>query len=295
MMGAKFVTSALSILPPTRDADRQQLLAGWQSIAQGLVGIKVTAREVRAVRSLLSSRLAPVADILGIHTAGGGNCGRSPDVVSSGRKTSRSSKHHMDTVGYLHLRGKNPPTWYVSYSVNALSPEGEPIRKRVQERIGPVTELTEQQARARKNEILLRAGAGPLVGPRPIAPTVAEFVEQRFLPEHVALLKKAGRLHYRTYLKNHVLPGIGSLKLKDVDHEDIQRLVRLKQQAKPHLVRIKERLPETLSPQTLRHIRNVCCRRRWSRSNGGEARVGPRVALHDYKSWRGLLAALPDE
>jgi hypothetical protein len=201
----------------------------------------------------------------------------------------------MDEVGYLHLRGENPPTWYVSYSVNALSPEGEPIRKRVQERIGPATELTEQQARARKNEILLRAGAGPLVGPRPIAPTVAEFVEQRFLPEHVALLKKAGRLHYRTYLKNHVLPGIGSLKLKDVDHEDIQRLVRLKQQAKPHLVRIKERLPETLSPQTLRHIRNVCCRRRWSRSNGGEARVGPRVALHDYKSWRGLLAALPDE
>ena len=165
----------------------------------------------------------------------------------------------MDSVGYLHLRGKNPPVWYVNFTVEVLSPEGAVIRQRVRRRIGPVTELTEQQARARKNEILVSEGATAIsTGARPVSPTVAEFVVQRFMPEHVELLKKAGRLHYGTYLKNHVLPGIGPLRLKDVSHDDIQRLIRLKQNAKPRLIRLKEEVPDALSPQTLRHIRNVC-------------------------------------
>jgi hypothetical protein len=106
-------------------------------------------------------------------------------------------------------------------------PEGAVIRQRVRKRIGPVTELTEQQARARKNEILVSEGATAIsTGARPVSHTVAEFVALRFMPEHVALLKKAGRLHYGTYLKNHVLPGIGPLRLKDVSHDDIQHLIR---------------------------------------------------------------------
>jgi len=119
--------------------------------------------------------------------------------------------------------------------------------------------LTEQQARNLKNEIMMRAGAAPTsTGARPVASTLAEFVAQHFMGQHVDLLKKAGRLHYKTYLKNHVLPGLGALKLKDVTHDDIQRLIRLKQNAKPKLIRLKEEVPDALSPQTLRHIRNAC-------------------------------------
>ena len=64
---------------PARDPERQQVLAGWQQIAEGLIQIKATGREIRAVRSLLSSRLAPVADILGIH-----NCVEARGVLRSG-------------------------------------------------------------------------------------------------------------------------------------------------------------------------------------------------------------------
>jgi hypothetical protein len=60
--------------------DAEQLLTGWQRIAEGLIRIKATAREVRAVRSLLSSRLALVADILGIHCT----CAEARAVFSSG-------------------------------------------------------------------------------------------------------------------------------------------------------------------------------------------------------------------
>lgn len=244
----------MALSEPIRDAERQQLLAGWQRIAQGLIDIKATKREIRTIRSLLSSRLGPVAAILGIHT-----CLAARAVVSSGGNIAKRGKNRMDGVGYLHLRGKNPPTWYVNFTVKTLSSAGKMVRQRVRRRIGPATELTEQQARALKNEILVQAEVVPLrVTARPIALTVAEFVAQSFMPEHVTVLKKAGQLHYKTYLKNHVLPGIGALRLRDVAHDDIQHLIRLKQQAKPKLIRLKEEVPDALSPQSLRHIRNVC-------------------------------------
>jgi integrase len=164
----------------------------------------------------------------------------------------------MDNIGHLHLRGREP-VWYVVYSVDAISAEGKVTRKRVRERIGPASEMTEQQARARKNEILLRAGANIARTPAGLKiHTVAEFVTRHFIPEHVDLLKKAGQLHYRNHLKNHILPCIGSMKLKDVSHGDIQQLLRLKQQVKPNLRRTVEPVSEVLSSQTLRHIRNAC-------------------------------------
>lgn len=79
--------------------------------------------------------------------------------------------------------------------------------------------------------------------------TVREFVERKFQPEHVTMLKPGGRAHYATYLisaldgvpevrkrsrkkVNGVSPadpkrlhGIGDLRLRDVTTEDCQRLI----------------------------------------------------------------------
>lgn len=56
--------------------------------------------------------------------------------------------------------------------------------------------------------------------------TVAEFIEKRFRPEHVALLRPAGQAHYG-YMLEHVVGegGIGELRLRDVTTADVQRLV----------------------------------------------------------------------
>jgi integrase len=233
----------------SRDVPREQVLDGWQRIAEGLIRLKATSRQVRLVRSILSSSLAPAADILGVHT-----CAHANGVVPSKK---RENKNKLDQVGHLHLRGRTP-VWYVNYTVQTISASGKIERKRVRTRIGPASEFTEQQARARKIEILAQAGVG-LVAPATVAPpTVSEFVSRLFLPEHVSLLKRAGQLHYQNHLKNHVIPSIGTLKLKDVTHQDIQRLLFQKQQAKPKLTRTKEEVPARLSSQTLRHIRNVC-------------------------------------
>jgi hypothetical protein len=82
--------------------------------------------------------------------------------------------------------------------------------------------------------------------------TVREFVERKFLPEHVAYKKHGGQEHYRSQLpfvldgipdkkisrggKTRFKPGeepplirrtfgIGDLRLRDVQKEHIQRLV----------------------------------------------------------------------
>lgn len=96
--------------------------------------------------------------------------------------------------------------------------------------------------------------------------TVAQFVERRFVPESVMMMKPAGRIHYTTMLphvlegipverrsfkgtkKGQELPeiprmfGIGKKRMRDVNHEDVQRLVA-------------EAIRRKYSPQTLRHIR----------------------------------------
>ena len=75
------------------------------------------------------------------------------------------------------------------------------------------------------------------------AVTVANFVEQRFLPDHVALLKRSGRSHYEAMLK-HVLPGLGTLRLKDITAADIQKLV-------------SSMLSQGYSVQTVKHVRTI--------------------------------------
>jgi integrase len=99
--------------------------------------------------------------------------------------------------------------------------------------------------------------------------TLSDFVERKFIPEHVAMLKIAGRTHYHAILK-HVLkpedvdrmflvpaekskaklktingwPYLGDLRLRDARQDDIQRL-------------ISAALNRGYSTQTVKHIRNV--------------------------------------
>lgn len=101
--------------------------------------------------------------------------------------------------------------------------------------------------------------------------TVREFVERKFLPEHVANLKLAGRKHYaqqlpfvldgipdkkgarggKTIFKQGEEPppvprsfGIGAMRLRDVRREDLQRLVGM--------MRLRG-----YSTQSVRHVKTV--------------------------------------
>ena len=111
--------------------------------------------------------------------------------------------------------------------------------------IGPsagLGKLTEKEARRLGWENFLSKLDAGVCAPHS-AVTIANFVEQRFLPDHVALLKRSGRSHYESMLK-HVLPGLGTLRLKDITAADIQKLVSCL-------------LAQNYSVQTVKHVRTT--------------------------------------
>ena len=47
--------------------------------------------------------------------------------------------------------------------------------------------------------------------------TVQVFVEQYFLPDHVATLSRARQARYHEVLDQHILPAIGKVRFGDVN------------------------------------------------------------------------------
>lgn len=74
--------------------------------------------------------------------------------------------------------------------------------------------------------------------------TVAQFVAERFTPDHVKNLKTSGQIHYKYLLDRHVLPNLGSMQLNAVTPLHVQTFINIKRD-------------DGLSPQTLYHIRNA--------------------------------------
>jgi integrase len=102
--------------------------------------------------------------------------------------------------------------------------------------IGPAEgpqRLTEKQARRIAWDNFLSRLDQNTRTPMSVA-TLREFVERKFIPEHVALLKRSGQLHYgarseRTGeyggMLRHILPALGDLKLRDICPSDLQQFV----------------------------------------------------------------------
>jgi integrase len=125
--------------------------------------------------------------------------------------------------------------------------------------IGPADgprRLTEKQARRIAWDNFLSRLDQNTRTPMSVA-TLREFVERKFIPEHVALLKRAGLLHYRGMLK-HILPALGSLKLRDVSPSDLQQFVSaltVEKRKKVGKQIVSSRVPA--SPQTRLHVKNA--------------------------------------
>src|SRR6266705_3357862 len=135
--------------------------------------------------------------------------------------------------------------------------------------IGPATgkgAFTEKQARRLAWENFLSRLDQNNRTPQSIA-TVQEFVERKFLPEHVAILKKAGQVHYgkrneKTGEYNgmlaHIMPALGQIRLREVGYEDVQRLVSgliITRTRKLGDSLLKTQHPA--STQTRQHVRNA--------------------------------------
>lgn len=141
--------------------------------------------------------------------------------------------------GYVHRQGN---AWYVAYREDAIGAEGKIVRVRRNLRVADAKEVSKREAQRIAREILNRVDQQ---AQRPLSlVTVADFIVGRFKPDVVWALKHAGQKHYNYILDKHVMPALGDMRLRDVDNDMVQALVKMKIEA-------------GYSVQTAVHIRNA--------------------------------------
>ena len=166
-----------------------------------------------------------------------------PEVMSSCGRNLELARRRLQQKGDLFNQGG---MWKLRWHEDKISADGDVTRGwsravHIGPSAGPL-KLTEKEARRLGRENFLSKLDAGVCAPHS-AVTICNFVEQRFLPDHVALLKRSGRSHYESMLK-HVPPTLQNLRLKDITAADIQRLV-------------SSMLAKDYSVQTVKHVRTV--------------------------------------
>ena len=166
-----------------------------------------------------------------------------PEVMSSCGRDLALARRRLQQKGDLFDQGG---MWKLRWHEDKIGPDGELTRGWSRAvHIGPSAgagKLTEKEARRLGWENFLSKLDAGVCAPHS-AVTIENFVEQQFLPDHVALLKRSGRSHYESMLK-HVLPALRNLRLKDATASDIQKLV-------------SSMLAKEYSVQTVKHVRTT--------------------------------------
>lgn len=146
--------------------------------------------------------------------------------------------------GYLYRRG---PSWFIQFreDLDELDENGKPKRRVVTKYVAGAGKggVTRKQAERIAWVDYLSKVDQLTTLPKSID-TIRDFVKERFEPDVVWACKPGGKIHYKGMLKNHVLPALGNIRLRDVHPQHVQNLVRAK-------------LEKGLSVQTVRHIRNT--------------------------------------
>ncbi len=126
-------------------------------------------------------------------------------------------------VGWVFLRGKNPPKWIGRWREDIVGQDGVVRRVRHSTVLGTGSELPTKRLAQRRLELILARINAPEYRPGRIA-TVAEFAE-RWKVEVLAQRKPSTIRAATSHLRTHVLPQLGRLKLDEVSRERQQVFV----------------------------------------------------------------------
>ena len=159
-------------------------------------------------------------------------------IVSMFRKLGDDmARRRGQRTGYLIQKG---PSWILRWREDVRSYDGQPARHAFKRAICPATLTRKEAERIAWEQILSKLDQttqypGSLL-------TLHEFVAGPFAAR-IRAKKPAGQAHYRYLLGKHVLPALGTMRLRDVTLDDVQRLLDAK-------------LAAGYSIQTAAHIRN---------------------------------------
>lgn len=117
--------------------------------------------------------------------------------------------------------------WKIRYREDALNAEGKVYRAQPKVIVGPCAgpgKLTRKRAQEMADENILRPLNAYSTAPQSVL-TVEQFVAQRFQPDVVDRLKKAGRCHYE-YCLPKILAVLKDVRLRDLQPAHGYQLVR---------------------------------------------------------------------
>jgi integrase len=136
-------------------------------------------------------------------------------------------------------------SWLLRWREDSKDITGRPIRQQVSMVIGKTTgpeKMTRRQAeREAWDRVLSKLDAATM---KPAALiTLQQFVTARFIPDHVQMtLKPGGQAHY-AYCLGHILPKLGSWRMRDISNLALQDFLNSKH--------------GSLAPQTIAHLKNA--------------------------------------
>lgn len=173
-----------------------------------------------------------------------------PNVLSLFLKEEREmARRRGQRTGYVYRRGNS---WFGQFRIDTmdLDEKGRFERKTLTKFIAPAAgpgKIGKRRAQVLFYDEHLKElqKSGPMS-----SRTVAQFVSESFEPQVAFRCKSSGRSHYAGMLKNHVLPALGSLLMRDVRPEHVWRLIQGK-------LDWRGERDKRLSIQTVTHIRNT--------------------------------------
>src|SRR5664280_1801189 len=119
---------------------------------------------------------------------------------------------------------------------DSLNADGSITREKVH---FPIGRVSPEEAEQRRVEIIAQLASQTTPTNRI---TVKEFIEQRFMPDHVSNLRLATRRVYKSILYGHIIAAYGDTQLRQLGVLDLQRLCNLKRD-------------KGFSAETLKHIK----------------------------------------
>jgi integrase len=149
----------------------------------------------------------------------------------------RQMPNNVTQKGCLQPHGNQ---WTAILRDNVLQSDNTVKRQARRFPLGPLSTMTEQQARQK----MMQAAAmlNSKTAPTKLPITLDQFSEQYYKPEVVQRLQKAGRDTSIWALDKHIIPALGDMAMKDITLKNLQELCDLKIKA-------------GLSVQTVKHIK----------------------------------------
>ncbi len=174
--------------------------------------------------------------------------------------------------GWIFERGRKKPVWVGRFREDVISEDGSRLRVERSVILGSVAQMGKREAQRKLSERLAEINQG--VHKPEVRVNFEQFVLERWEPNIYPMLRHSTQRNYRWYVRRHLLPFFGAMRLPEIGAADVQVFIARKS--------------KQIAPKTVVCLRNLLSKIfntavRWEYRNGNPAQGAQVPALVDAK------------